>query len=162
MIYDIILQIGHLRRFYSCLAAVLDTMIESQHPFMVMTECSLQTNLEAIRKDQNVVLSSVAKALESSRKAALKRPAVPGPKPAHKKTRYSSDSEGSESGADESDEEAQERPSSEASERAQEADEKLSSVKEIGEAKEVMIKQVTSVASENGTTTIAREISLAG
>lgn len=70
--------------------------------------CFLQTNLEAIQKDQKAVLSSVAKALESSRKNGIKRSAPEKTaKPVTKKTRYSSESEeDSEEDEDESEEEA--------------------------------------------------------
>lgn len=55
----------------------------------------IQVNLEAIRKDQSAVIASVAKALESSRKAGAKRSVDDAKlsKPATKKTRYSSESE---------------------------------------------------------------------
>lgn len=53
----------------------------------------LQVDTEAAKKEQGAALSSVAKALDNSLRAGLKRPMAPAAKPAAKKPRYSSDSE---------------------------------------------------------------------
>lgn len=61
---------------------------------LLMITVYVQVDLEAIRKDQSAVISSVAKALQSSRKNGVKRPGTEKvEKPVVKKSRYSSDSE---------------------------------------------------------------------
>ena len=70
----------------------------------------LQVDIEAAKKEQGAALSSVAKALDNSLRAGLKRPMVPAAKPAAKKPRYSSDSESSMSDNEDSDSEGGIKP----------------------------------------------------